>query len=50
MVRLMVGAMTHVALGKMDLSDIAARLQSKRTDGSRFVAPAEGLYLVKIWY
>jgi tRNA pseudouridine38-40 synthase len=50
MVRLMVGSMTHVALGKMDLSEIAARLQSARADGSRFVAPAEGLYLVKIWY
>jgi tRNA pseudouridine38-40 synthase len=50
MVRLMVGSMTRVALGKMDLSEITARLQSARADGSRFVAPAEGLYLVKTWY
>jgi tRNA pseudouridine38-40 synthase len=50
MVRLMVGAMTHVGLGKMDLSEIAARLKSGQADSSRFVAPAEGLYLVKIWY
>ena len=50
MVRLMVGSMTHVALGKMDPSEIAARLKSGQADGSRFVAPAEGLYLVKIWY
>ena len=50
MVRLMVGAMTRVALGKMDLSEIATRLQSARANGFRFVAPAEGLYLVKIWY
>ena len=50
MVRLMVGAMTHVALGKMDLGEIAARLKSGHADGSRFVAPAEGLYLVEIWY
>jgi tRNA pseudouridine38-40 synthase len=50
MVRLMVGAMTHVALGKMDVSEVAARLKSGHADGSRFVAPAEGLYLVKIWY
>ena len=50
MVRLMVGSMTRVALGKMDLGEITARLQSARADGSRFVAPAEGLYLVKIWY
>jgi tRNA pseudouridine38-40 synthase len=50
MVRLMVGAMTRVALGKIDLSEIASRLKSGQPDGSRFVAPAEGLYLVKIWY
>jgi tRNA pseudouridine38-40 synthase len=50
MVRLMIGAMTRVALNKMDLSEIAPRLKSGRADGSRFVAPAEGLYLVKIWY
>ena len=50
MVRLMVGAMTHVALGKMDLNEIATRLKSGRADASRIVAPADGLYLVKIWY
>jgi tRNA pseudouridine38-40 synthase len=50
MVRLMVGAMTHVALGKIDLSEISARLKSGRADSSRIVAPANGLYLVKIWY
>jgi len=50
MVRLMVGAMARVSLGKMDLAEIAVRLKSGRADGPRFVAPAEGLYLVKIWY
>lgn len=50
MVRLMVGEMTRVALGKIDVSEIASRLKSGQPDGSRFVAPAEGLYLVKIWY
>jgi len=50
MVRLIVGAMVRVALHKMDLSEIDARLKSGRADDSRFVAPAEGLYLVKIWY
>lgn len=50
MVRLMVGAMTRVALGKSERSAIAERLESRRTDGFRFVAPAEGLYLVKVWY
>jgi len=50
MVRLMVGAMARVALGKMQLSEIETRLRSGPTDGQRFVAPAEGLYLVRIWY
>ena len=50
MVRLMVGAMTDVALKKIDLSEIVSRLKSGRADGVRFTAPAEGLYLVKIWY
>ena len=50
MVRLMVGAITRAALGKIELSEIEARLKSGRTDGLRFVAPAEGLYLAKVWY
>jgi tRNA pseudouridine38-40 synthase len=50
MVRLMVGAMVRVALHKTDLGKIAAQLKSGRADGSRYVAPAGGLYLVKIWY
>jgi len=50
MVRLMVGAMTQVALNKMNVDEIVARLNSGHADGSRFVAPANGLYLVKIWY
>jgi tRNA pseudouridine38-40 synthase len=50
MVRLMVGAMTQVALNKMNVDEIVAQLKSGHTDGSRFVAPAKGLYLVKIWY
>ena len=50
MVRLMVGAMTQVALNKMNVEEIGARLKSGHAEGSRFVAPAKGLYLVKIWY
>ena len=50
MVRLMVGAMTQVALNKMNVDEIVARLKAGHADGSRFVAPAKGLYLVKIWY
>lgn len=50
MVRLMVGAMTRAAQNKMKLNEIIAQLRSARVDGPRFVAPAEGLYLVRIWY
>jgi len=50
MVRLMIGAMTRAALGKMNPAEITSRLKSGRADGVRFVAPAEGLYLAKIWY
>ena len=50
MVRLMVGAMVRVTLDKMDPAEIARRLKSGRADGLRYVAPATGLYLVKIWY
>ena len=50
MVRLMVGAMTRVALHKTRPDEISSRLKSGRREGTRFVAPAEGLYLVRIWY
>ena len=50
MVRMMVGAMIRVALGKADLSEIGSRLKSGRAEGFRFVAPAEGLSLARVWY
>ena len=50
MVRLMVGAMVRVALEKMQPTEIAVRLKSTRHDGGGFTAPAEGLYLVRVWY
>ncbi len=50
MVRLMVGSMAQAAMGKLSVDDIAARLRSRRADGPRFVAPAEGLFLVRVWY
>jgi tRNA pseudouridine38-40 synthase len=50
MVRLMVGAMTRAAQNKMKINEIIAQLRSGCSDGPRFVAPAEGLYLVRIWY
>jgi tRNA pseudouridine38-40 synthase len=50
MVRLIIGAMARFALNKLELSEIEARLKSKRAMEGRFAAPAQGLYLVKIWY
>lgn len=50
MVRLMVGAMIRVALDKMGVEEIASGLQTGRANRSRYVAPAHGLYLVKVWY
>jgi tRNA pseudouridine38-40 synthase len=50
MVRLMVGSMAQAAMGKLSVDDIAARLRSPRADDARFVAPAEGLFLVRVWY
>jgi tRNA pseudouridine38-40 synthase len=50
MVRLMVGAMIRVSLGKMRLEEIESGLRTGRPNGSRNVAPSYGLYLVKVWY
>jgi tRNA pseudouridine38-40 synthase len=50
MVRLMVGAMARVALGKMNPAEIDLRLKSAGHIRGRFTAPAEGLYLVRVWY
>jgi tRNA pseudouridine38-40 synthase len=50
MVRLMVGAMARIAVRKMDPGEIDARLKSPRHTHARFTAPAEGLYLVRVWY
>jgi tRNA pseudouridine38-40 synthase len=50
MVRLMVGALVKCALGKMRIDVITSRLRSGKTGSARFVAPAEGLYLVRVRY
>jgi len=50
MVRLMVGALVKCALGKMHIEEIPLRLHSSKVGFSRFVAPAEGLYLVRVRY
>jgi len=50
MVRLMVGSLVQCALGKMKIEEIAARLHSARVESTRFAAPAEGLFLVRVRY
>ena len=50
MVRLMVGAMMRAALNKTHLAEIDANLGSGHRMGARFAAPAQGLYLIKVWY
>jgi len=50
MVRLMVGALVKCALGKMHIEEITSRLHSGKVGSGRFVAPAEGLYLVRVRY
>jgi tRNA pseudouridine38-40 synthase len=50
MVRLMVGALVKCALSKMHIEEITSRLNSGKVGSDRFVAPAEGLYLVRVRY
>ena len=50
MVRLIVGALVKCALGKMRIEEIPSRLHSGKLGFARFVAPAEGLYLVRVRY
>ena len=50
MVRLMVGALVKCALSKARIEEIALRLQSGKIGSTRFAAPAEGLYLVRVRY
>ena len=50
MVRLMVGAMVRCALGKESLQSIELQLERPSRTTARFVAPAAGLYLVRVCY
>lgn len=49
MVRNLVGAMIEVGRGKIDIDHVALMLDSEG-DLTTYTAPAEGLYLDKIWY
>jgi tRNA pseudouridine38-40 synthase len=50
MVRLIVGALVKCAFGKMRIEEVVSRLDSGKLGSARFVAPAEGLYLVRVRY
>ncbi len=48
MVRMLVAAMVHVAQGRAALAGLRARLAGRESDLPRGVAPAGGLYLVRV--
>jgi tRNA pseudouridine38-40 synthase len=50
MVRLMVGSLIQCSLGKQGIANIAAQLASGQSCARRFVAPAAGLFLVRVRY
>jgi tRNA pseudouridine38-40 synthase len=50
MVRLIVGSLVQCATGKMTVEKIVERLDGKHGHEGRLVAPAEGLFLVRVRY
>jgi tRNA pseudouridine38-40 synthase len=50
MARLMVGEMMRCAAGDSSVNEMEKRLASGRAGGARLVAPADGLYLVRVRY
>ena len=50
MVRLMVGGLTECGTGKSSVDELVARLNRAGKTGTRFAAPAAGLYLVRVRY
>jgi tRNA pseudouridine38-40 synthase len=50
MVRLMVGAIVQYALGQLTAEELKAQLNSNRSEGRRYVAPAGGLFLLRVRY
>ena len=50
MVRLMVGAMVQCAQGKTSVDDVRQRLLGLTAQRVGFVAPAQGLTLVRVLY
>ena len=50
MVRLMVGSLARCAAGRLPVETVKMQLASGRASGLRVVAPAEGLFLVRVCY
>ena len=50
MVRLMVGALTDCASGRLAMRELVARIERSQNSGRRLAAPAEGLYLIRVRY
>jgi tRNA pseudouridine38-40 synthase len=50
MVRLMVGAMVHIARGKAELAWLQELLENREGEKNHHCAPADGLYLVSVDY
>lgn len=50
MVRLMMGAIVQCGLGKLDLDELTLRLNSGQPGAARYVAPAGGLFLIRVRY
>jgi len=50
MVRMIVGAITEVASGKLKISELARRIDAKPNQFTRLAAPAGGLYLIRVRY
>ena len=50
MVRIIVGTLTEVGLGKKRPEDVGNIIESRDRQKAGHTAPAEGLYLVEIYY
>ena len=50
MVRFMVGSLVHCGHGKMTVAELVDRISGRRQDKARLVAPAEGLFLLRVRY
>lgn len=50
MVRMIAGSLIEAGRGRLDEQDVLAILEAKDKHACRYKAPANGLYLVQVWY